>query len=132
MDILILDSWAVLCLLRREPAYQKVEQLWLQAADKKIRLLISVVNLAEVYYRLIRASGKIEARLTVSSLPKVPIEVVSATDEMVFQAAEIKAEYPIALGDCFAAALAIDQKAPVLTGDPEFKKLAKLVKIRWL
>lgn len=132
MKNLILDSWAVLCFLHKEPAHGKVKQLWQQAADKKIRLLISVINLAEVYYRLIRTSGKTEAMTTISSFPKVPIEVVSATDEIVFRAAEIKAEYPIAPGDCFAAALAVEKKAPILTGDPEFKKLEKIVKINWL
>lgn len=42
------------------------------------------------------------------------------------------AEHPIALGDCFAAATAQREKATLLTGDPEFKKLGDLVQVEWL
>jgi len=50
----------------------------------------------------------------------------------VIDAARIKAEYPLSFADCFAIAIARCQKAAVLTGDPEFKKVEHLVKIEWL
>ena len=34
--------------------------------------------------------------------------------------------------DAFAAALAKEKKAELVTGDPEFKALAKEIKIHWL
>ena len=34
--------------------------------------------------------------------------------------------------DAFAAALAREKKAELVTGDPEFKALAKEINIRWL
>ena len=42
-----------------------------------------------------------------------------ATSERVLAAARIKAEFPMALGDTFAAATAVAHDAPLLTGDPE-------------
>ena len=36
------------------------------------------------------------------------------------------------LADAFAAALAKEKKAELVTGDPEFKALEKEIKIHWL
>ncbi|MCX6375220.1 MAG: hypothetical protein NTU88_04140 [Armatimonadetes bacterium] len=44
----------------------------------------------------------------------------------------MKARYAISLADCFAAALAQDLDCPLVTGDPEFKKLEGMLKIEWL
>ncbi len=132
MKKFILDSWAVLSFLHRERAHQKIKEILDLAANGKISLYISVINLIEVYYKLVRKVGRQEAIKTVYSLKKIPIEVISASDDVVFSAAEIKAKYPISLADCFAVAVALDKKAPILTGDPEFKKVEKMVKIQWL
>jgi predicted nucleic acid-binding protein len=34
--------------------------------------------------------------------------------------------------DCFAAALAKERKAEVVTGDPEFKQIEPEVKVHWI
>jgi len=47
------------------------------------------------------------------------------------EAARIKSKYPISLAECFVVS-AIKEKAPLVTGDPEFKKLEKEVKIMWI
>jgi predicted nucleic acid-binding protein len=38
----------------------------------------------------------------------------------------------MSLADAFAAALARETKAELVTGDPEFKPLEKEIKIHWL
>ena len=38
----------------------------------------------------------------------------------------------LSLADCFAAALAKERKAELVTGDPEFKPLDHEIKIGWL
>ncbi len=43
-----------------------------------------------------------------------------------------KAQYPISFADAFATATAIRMDAELLTGDPEFRRVEQLVKIRWL
>jgi hypothetical protein len=48
------------------------------------------------------------------------------------QAAVFKASYRLSLADAFAAALAKEKKAELVTGDPEFKALEKEIKIVWL
>ena len=47
-------------------------------------------------------------------------------------AADFKTRFKLSLADSFAAALAKEKKAELVTGDPEFKPLEKEIKIIWL
>ena len=58
--------------------------------------------------------------------------LLSVSNNLVFQAAEYKAEYNISYADCFILASAMGHKAIVVTGDPEFKKVKHLVEIVWV
>ena len=53
-------------------------------------------------------------------------------DQLVREAAEIKAEYPVAYADAFCVALAKRVQGCVVTGDPEFKSVESLIAIEWL
>jgi len=53
-------------------------------------------------------------------------------NDLIFQAAEYKAQYSISYADCFVLVSAIEYKAIVVTGDPEFKKVEQLVEIFWI
>ncbi|MEW5989188.1 MAG: PIN domain-containing protein [Chloroflexota bacterium] len=44
----------------------------------------------------------------------------------------MKAAYPLSYADAFAAALAQELKATLVTGDPEFRPLIALIAIEWL
>jgi predicted nucleic acid-binding protein len=47
-------------------------------------------------------------------------------------AADFKARFKLSLADAFAAALAKERRADLVTGDPEFKALEREIKIHWL
>jgi predicted nucleic acid-binding protein len=47
-------------------------------------------------------------------------------------AADVKARFKLSLADAFAAALAKEKKAELVTGDPEFPPLHQEIKIHWL
>jgi ribonuclease VapC len=47
-------------------------------------------------------------------------------------AAYLKGLHPISYADCFAAALAQQLDAAVVTGDPDFRQLEGRVAIEWL
>jgi ribonuclease VapC len=51
---------------------------------------------------------------------------------MFLDAARLKARFPIAHADAFAAATAIRMNAVIVTGDPEFHRIEHLVTINWL
>ena len=63
---------------------------------------------------------------------QLSFNIIPATNDLVFEAAEIKADYPISSADSFAVACARDQSAEIVTGDPDFKKVEHLVKIHWI
>lgn len=82
------------------------------------RPMMSWLNLVEVHYRTIRDHGRPEADHVLSELrPQINEDLpgVAAMREV----AALKAGNPIALADCFAIALAADEGAQLLTGDPE-------------
>jgi predicted nucleic acid-binding protein len=79
---------------------------------------MSWMNLVEVHYRTARDHGRQEADQVLAELrPQVGEDLpgISAMREV----ARLKAENPIALADCFAIALAAEEGAVLLTGDPE-------------
>jgi predicted nucleic acid-binding protein len=62
----------------------------------------------------------------------LPVEVVAADLDMAEGAGRIKAAHKMSLAACFAAALAIQKKAEIYTGDPEFRSVETEVKIVWI
>lgn len=128
----LLDSFALLAWIQDEAGAQRVENLLYEAKDSEQLLLMSIINLGEVYYRCARLKDIAFARELVAQLALLPIRVVSCTDDLVWRAAEIKAQYSIAYADAFAVATALKEDASIVTGDPEFNQVAHLVEIEWL
>ncbi len=122
---LLLDSWAVLAYSKKEsPADLRVLALLEQAGQGTVRLLMSVINLGEVYYRTGRARGERFAEHILAELRLLPIEILPVDETIVFAAARLKMKYSISYADAFAAAASQACKATLLTGDPELVALA--------
>jgi uncharacterized protein len=132
LPVKVLDAFAVMAFLESEPGAASVRQLLLQAVRGELRLLLTVVNLGEVYYSITRAASQATADETLDALVNLPLDVVDVDWELARQAAVLKSVTPIAYGDCFAAGLAITQDCPVVTSDPEFRRLANRVRIEWI
>jgi predicted nucleic acid-binding protein len=96
-------------------------------------ILMNEINIGETYYILARERSLEKADYFISViLPSLPIRHVGNTFQDVLETARIKAAYSISFADCFAVATAIREKAVVITGDPEFKKVAHLIEIDWV
>ncbi len=132
MKGLVLDSFALLAYFEDEPGAEKVQRLLEQAEKGKAVFFMSVVNWGEVYYSLCRSKGREKAEDSLLIIEQLPIRLVAVTKDFMYRVAQVKAKHPIALGDCFAAALAVEHGCPVVTGDREFEKLGKLVSVEWL
>jgi ribonuclease VapC len=128
----ILDSFAVLAWFQNEKGAGKVNGFIKQAQLKSAKLLMSVVNLGEVYYITYRERGMVLAEHTLSIIENLPIEIITVNKDLALKAAGIKSIYAVAYADAFSAALGIITESAVITGDPEFKLLVNLVKIEWL
>jgi len=120
----VLDAWAMLAFLQgEEPAASRVRQLLKSAEERKVDLLVSVVNLGEVVYRVGRAKGEQEAWALLDEIRCLPLTIAPATDERVFAAARLKMRYALSYADAFAAALARELGVTLVTGDPELESL---------
>ncbi len=128
----VLDSYAVLAYLFRERGHETVVALLEKAAGSGKNVLIATPNWAEVRYQVQRKTSIARWDEVREKLLGLPIEVVSATQDLAEAAGAIKADKRMSLADCFAAALAKAHKAEVYTGDPEFKAVEGEIKIVWL
>lgn len=132
MSLKVLDSYALLAFFENEKGADKVAEILRQARDRDKPLLLTVVNWGEVYYIVLRASGSAAALKIEEIIDTLPIEIVPIDRALAKLAAEFKAAKKMSYADCFAAALAKQKKADLVTGDPEFKTAEGEIKIFWL
>ena len=130
---LVLDAYAMMCYLQKEPGALDVHKYLKQAQKEETTLFLNVVNLVEILYTVERRYDEAMANQLMTTLPALPITLVNVDQSLAQMAAKIKAtKAPIALGDSFCIATAIKYEASILTGDPEFKKVEDQVEIIWL
>ena len=132
MKSTVLDSYALLAYLFKESGSEKVVELLERAAESARSVLIAAPNWAEIRYMVERKAGLIQWEKVRTRLLSLPLEIVPAGQVLAEMAGEIKASKRMALADCFAAALAKQEKAELYTGDPEFRTIEKEIKIVWL
>ena len=135
MATMVLDAHALMVLFNDEPGAEEVEKILIKAESGSPKLLMSVVNWGEIYYSILRGASHEMAETKAHEIAGMQIELVpvDADDlELVRQAAAFKATRKMSYADCFAAALAKIKNAELVTGDREFKQLARDVKIHWL
>jgi predicted nucleic acid-binding protein len=128
----VLDSFALLAFLRGEPGEEAVATLLERAGLRDEPLHMTEVNYAEVKYITVRKDGDDRWREIAGELPALPIEFHPATRALADIAADFKARFKLSLADAFAAALARERKAELVTGDAEFMPLQEEIKIAWL
>lgn len=128
----VLDSFALVAFLRGEPGDEHVAALLEKAGGRDAPLHMTEVNYAEVKYSVIRRDGAVRWAEIERELPTLPLQFHPAGRQLADLAAEFKARFKISLADAFAAALAKERKAELVTGDPEFRALEKEIKIVWL
>ncbi len=128
----ILDSYALLVFLEKEPGYEKVDSMLQKASIDNNDLLMSAVNYGEVLYVTLRKYGYKKVSEIEDAMRVLPVEIIDADLEIVREAAKLKASHRISYADCFAAALAKLHKGGVVTGDKEFKTIENKIKIFWV
>jgi ribonuclease VapC len=129
---IVLDAWSVIAYLEGEPAGERVAETIADAHENGGPLLMTVINAGEVWYLIARAASAAEADGAVSDLRQLGIELVDVDWDLSREAATLKSKHRMSFADCFAAALARERKATLLTGDPEFRQVQEQVRIQWL
>lgn len=86
----------------------------------------------EVWYIIARETTVGDADRSITQLKHLGIRFVDADWPLAHQAGGFKSKHKMSFADCFAAALAKQEKALLLTGDREFKQVEQEVAIDWL
>ena len=132
LNLLTFDSEPILAFFLGEAGGQQVVDILEKIEKGEAQGYINVINLTEVHYILSRISPKIAEEkqriLRIYGLKVVPIE-----DNGIWrEAAQIKCNHSMSLGDAFAAATAKSFKTKLVVGsDKEFNNLGiELLRIR--
>jgi predicted nucleic acid-binding protein len=123
MKKVVFDSYALIAFFRQEPGYEMVRDLLVKIANDESEGFITTVNIGEIYYMISRKSNQKNAEAAVEAVLQFPLHIVEADLKLTLEAAKIKARHSLSYADAFAAALTINRKAVLITGDDEFDAL---------
>lgn len=128
----IFDSYALLKLFQKEKGYEKIIRLLEDIKKERFVKYINAINVGEIIYSTKREFGNQKKIEVLANIERLNFTILPASNNLIFQAAEYKAQYSISYADCFVLASAIEHKALIVTGDPEFKKVEHLAEIFWV
>ena len=128
----LFDSHALLAFFQEEKGTEVVAKILRRALKQRLDRLICVINLGEIIYMTKRRFGDNKKVEILGRVHQLGFKILPAPEALVYKTAELKADYPISYADCFALACALEQSAILVTGDPEFKKVAHLINIQWI
>jgi ribonuclease VapC len=128
----IFDSYTLLKFFQKEKGYEKIVHLIEEIKKAGATKYINAINLGEIIYSTKREFGDQKKIEVLANIERLNFTILPVSNNLIFQAAEYKAQYSISYADCFALASAIKYRAIIVTGDPEFKKVEHLVEIMWI
>ncbi|HSS50314.1 MAG TPA: hypothetical protein VLX28_15360 [Thermoanaerobaculia bacterium] len=90
-NVAVVDSWAILAFLRAEEPGAAVMRRYLRRAQSgNLRLLLNVVNLGEVFYRLLQLTNETQAEERLDQVKALPIDIVPARESWFLRPLESK------------------------------------------
>ena len=95
-------------------------------------VVMSIINVGEVLYIVERERGLKKAHEVLAGLKQLSIEILPASQDAVFAAAHIKANFRISYADAFVVAAAQERQGIVYTGAPEFKEVENIIQVQWI
>jgi len=128
----VLDANAILDYVQDGVGAGTVERLLREALRDHSLLLISTVNLGEVFYWLWMSQGEQKARRILDDITMLPLRVLPVDLSQALKAGEMKARHKIPYVDSIAAALTDIQQATLVTSDRDFEKLGRKIPILWV
>ena len=126
----VLDANAVISILEDRPgAAPRVRRIIEEASRNQVPVFLSAVNWGEVFYIVWKLHGEVNALEAEAKLRQLPIMVIAADRDRASRAATIKQKHNMGYADAFAAELAIERRASLVTTDPDFSKVGKVLSI---
>jgi predicted nucleic acid-binding protein len=128
----VLDASTLLRFTDKGPGYDRVRDLFYDAAKGKTQLFLSAVNWGEVVTVLYRKNSR-NAETLLGNLAALPINIVAVDAPAAAIAGKFKWSFNVPYPDAFAGALTLHQSnanqeaepATLLTADYDFKNVPK-------
>ena len=123
MAKLLLDSWAWIEIIENGPLAQKI----LEQVNGASEILTTAINIHESGFRILKKKGRIKEFEKAVSFMKEKAVILDIDIKTALLAIDLREKYKMHASDalCYAAALLND--ALIVTGDPDFKNLPKVV-----
>ncbi|GMO66374.1 MAG: hypothetical protein Ta2A_14560 [Treponemataceae bacterium] len=116
--IYVLDACALIALLNGEAGNEKIDELFVKAQAGKITLVMSIINLLEVYYGYVRDESRQKAIDILAPLYETRLKIVDRISPFVYdEAARLKAVYRCSLADAIGIATAAEISGQFVTSD---------------
>lgn len=128
----VFDASALFAFLLKKAGATKVNEVLKEGVRGRAEILMSSVNYGEVYGGILRQHGLDQATAIMSAVNPLPIRMIEISSQRAFRAAEVKLQYRLYYVDSFAAALAIEHKATLVTSDSDFRRMGHGFPVVWL
>ena len=94
---------------------------------------MSRINHGEVIYSIRKDFPAYRIDQALKAFAEIPIQLHSVDDGLVDDAVALKSVYPISYADAFAVSLALRLRVPLITGDPELRRLSLVdFRLEWV
>ena len=101
-----------------EEGAEHVQRRFLEAIEGKVSVVVTAVNLCEVYYDCLRVKGVEEARRLLSEIEGLPLTVLRVVDNpLIEMAGRFKVAENVSLADAFALAASRLLDARLMSSD---------------
>lgn len=136
-SVFVLDACALIAFLNDEPGKDTVREVLRQSLNNGSLVIMSKLNILEVYYDVYRRCGEAAAADMLDTVAVSPIFVKSEiSDEVLKEAGRLKASYRISIADSIALAETSVLKGSLLTSDHhEFDAIEKSdggIRFHWI
>jgi PIN domain nuclease of toxin-antitoxin system len=117
----VLDADGILAFLEDRPGATAIEELLKGSVESRTPILMSVVSWGSVYQVIFKVHGEVATDNKMRELKQLSIELIPADDAACIRAALISAQFNLPYINSFAAALAWQRKATLISTQSDLK-----------
>ena len=128
---IVIDSYALLAYLKKEGNYKRVKDIF---KSESIQVLINDIEIGRAFYILAQERGMEKAEYFIQKIvATLPLKHIENTYNDLLEAAQIKAAHSsLSYLSSFTVLTATKEDAFLVSGNPEFKVVEKLIKFESL